>query len=210
MMAGKRSSRLFASASATMTVLLPLVLSISACGEGASSSGTTQSIADLIPYPSDPNTLVSYTVMGTDQSGNWHVASQGTITKGEQWRRMTTDAPAARTTSGDVETKVGAIQVEGCWHGSPIVLNDQPGFAGNYLCFDNNDGNTTNKLDIDTVASGFVMRSAYAVAPVLMFDSTPTLQIKWCTSNLQQVDPYTGPRIKYLQTGSTRTGICHF
>lgn len=205
-----------------LSVSAAVFLGLSGCGAAeptdtaAGNGGNTidSKIAAIIPYPSDPETLITFKVLGYDAQGNVVERNSGTITKGEQWRRMTQTTPLApELVNANGETTAStsqAVQQEVCWHGSPVVLNDGAYFGGNYLCFNTLDGSRT-QLDISIANPGFVMRSAYTLVGLLVWDINNTLEFKWCdASNVPGVQNYTGPLIRYLQMGSSRFGICHF
>jgi hypothetical protein len=183
------------------------------CGEAPSDNSAPAAAAHAspaVPYPSDPDTLITFSVADVDQDGSIKVTSHGQITKGAQWERLFGKGDLAGTatsnvSNGALEKASSPIVIETCWHGSPIVMNDQAGFAGNYLCFNNS--LPTKFVGLD---GSFVVRSIYAVAPVLMSDINSVRRFLDCGSNLVVADPYTGPNIRYLATVSNRAGVCHF
>lgn len=164
----------------------------------------------VIAKPADPDTLISFTVLGVDRDGKIVPVRTSKITKGEQWRLMTerTIAPAPIQSSDGVTRVQGAVALETCWHGSPLVLNDAANFGGNYMCFNAN-GGAFNLFDIDTVNPSFVTRSAYSLMAAYLRDAAQVIQVTWCGDALHQINSYTGNRIRYTQTPGQRTGPCH-
>lgn len=182
------------------------------CGETPAENSAPAAAAHAspsVPYPSDPDALITFSVADVDQNGDIKVISHGQITKGAQWERLFGKGDLAGTTThasnGALDKTSSPIAIETCWHGSPIVMNDQAGFAGNYFCFNNNAPTKFVGLD-----GTFIVRSIYSVAPVLMSDVNSVRRFLNCGSNLVVADPYTGPNIRYLATASSRSGVCHF
>ena len=208
--------RQFTLGSKTMHLVIVCTLALTTqlgCGETlADSADSPEKASDRAavsaPYPSDPETLITVSTAAVDEDGSVKLTSQRQVTKGAQWKQLFGSSPGevANAAQSDLEKTTGSIVIESCWHGSPIVLNDQPGFAGNYLCFNNS---VPSKF-VDLGGTSFVTRSFYSVDLVQMFDAAHVERFVSCTQNLVVKDPYTGPTIRYLATPSTRSGRCHF
>jgi len=80
---------------------LGVMIGLVGCGGPASLMSEDGQSNPAIPPPADPDSLITYTVVSQDSSGNWSIPRTGTITKGEQWRLITTADSSARTTAED-------------------------------------------------------------------------------------------------------------
>src|SRR3954464_8364172 len=84
--------------------------------------------------PSDPETAITLTAVGSDGHGGKTITRQ-TTTKGQMWIAAQAIAQG-RSVTGNVETVRAAAVEETCWHGSNVVFNDGTAFGGtDYLCF---------------------------------------------------------------------------
>lgn len=121
--------------------------------------------APLVPYPADPDAIVSFVVVGMNQSNELKVVNRGQITKGAQWRLLfdptTQPSHVSEIAQDGLDRQTSAIQNDVCWHGSPIVLNNGPGFSGAYMCFNNDDYNYDNEIDLTAFDPSYVVQSLY-------------------------------------------------
>lgn len=95
-----------------------MTLAVSACG-GDPVEGTEPSspAALTVPYPSDPDTLVTFSVARVDENGALKITSHGQIAKGAQWEKLFGERPAGSmpTFADGLEVKTSAIGPETCW-----------------------------------------------------------------------------------------------
>ena len=137
------------------------------------SSTVPDGIPALSP-PSDPDAVITVTVVGSDGAGGRKIVSRQTITKREQWLSMQA-ALQRRQRAGEVDVVQSAAAVETCSHGSQIVLWDQKDFQGNILCL-REDGDFS---PLDLADFGMQPRSWYTLVPACIYSSSEDIRDEW-------------------------------
>jgi hypothetical protein len=178
-------------------VLVPVFLG---CTPPPPDKSATSHLADVVASgpPSDPNTMITVTVVGSDGHGGRTVIARHSTTKGEYWLAAQA-ALRGREHIGDVEVIKSAAAIETCMHGSQIVLYDQLNFQGNVLCF-TDDGNQT-PYDLCCSIS-FQPKSYYTIVPACIFDSSLYLLDEWHSYAFHSKSPLlsSGYPVEYIQT----------
>jgi hypothetical protein len=177
--------------------LLPLLLG---CTPPPPDRSATSHLADVVASgpPSDPNTVITVTVVGSDGHGGRTVTARQSMTKGEYWLAAQA-ALRGREHVGGVEVIKSAAAVETCWHGSQLVFYDQLNYQGNIFCF-TDDGNQT-PFDLYPSVS-FDPKSYYTIVPACIFDSSLYLLDEWHSYQFHSASPLmsSGYPVEYIQT----------
>jgi hypothetical protein len=124
--------------------------------------------------PTDPDSVITVTLLTSDGNHGWKVAERQTMTKRQAWLSAQASAEG-REVRGGVEGIESAAVLETCWHGSNIVMWDDFNWTGNMMCV-RDDG---VRSFVDLADYNFQPRSYYTVVPVCIYDTEEDINAQW-------------------------------